>query len=150
MSLLGVLAHLTDVPEASPMLATMIGLGVGIDYALFVVTRHRELLHEGYGVHAAAAKANATATAGQAVLFAGVTVVIAICGLQVSGIPAIGIMASRPPSSWRWPCCWPSRSCRPCSAWPAPRSTSCACPALVTGETAMLSDVSAKLTERLP
>ncbi len=90
MSLLGVLAGMTDVPEVSPMIATMIGLGVGLDYALFVVTRHRELLHEGYSVHDAAAKANATA--GQAVLFAGVTVVIAICGLQVSGIPAVATM----------------------------------------------------------
>ena len=90
MALLGVLAGLTDVPEVSPMIATMIGLGVGIDYALFVVTRHRELLHEGWSVHDAAAKANATA--GQAVLFAGATVVVAISGLQVSGIPAVAIM----------------------------------------------------------
>ena len=90
MSLLGVLAGQTDVPEVSPMIATMIGLGVGLDYPLFVVTRHRELLHEGFTVHDAAAKANATA--GQAVLFAGVTVVIAICGLQVSGIPAVATM----------------------------------------------------------
>ena len=90
MSLLGILAGQTDVPEVSPMIATMIGLGVGLDYALFVVTRHRELLHEGHSVHDAAAKANATA--GQAVLFAGVTVVIAICGLQVSGIPAVATM----------------------------------------------------------
>ena len=92
------------------MIATMIGLGVGLDYALFVVTRHRELLHEGHSVHDAAAKANATA--GQAVLFAGVTVVIAICGLQVSGIPAVadhGLL--RRPSSWPSACCSPSRSC---------------------------------------
>jgi RND superfamily putative drug exporter len=90
MSLLGVLAGATDVPSVSPMIATMIGLGVGIDYALFVVTRHRELLHEGHSVPDAAGRANATA--GQAVLFAGVTVVVAICGLWVSGIPAIATM----------------------------------------------------------
>jgi RND superfamily putative drug exporter len=68
----------------------MIGLGVGIDYALFVVTRFREELHGGLSVHDAAG--TATATAGQAVLFAGMTVVIAIVGLQVSGIPAVTTM----------------------------------------------------------
>ena len=66
-------------PTTSPMLAMMIGLGVGIDYALFVVTRHRQHLHEGMRVADAAGQANATA--GQAVLFAGTTVVIAIVGL---------------------------------------------------------------------
>jgi RND superfamily putative drug exporter len=85
-----VLAGLVDVPTVSPMLATMIGLGVGIDYALFVITRHRQFLHEGWPVADAAGRANATA--GQAVLFAGMTVVVAICGLFVSGIPAIGTM----------------------------------------------------------
>ena len=90
ISLVGVLSGMTDVPEVSPMIATMIGLGVGIDYALFVVTRHRELLQDGHSVHDAAGRANATA--GQAVLFAGVTVVVAICGLQVSGVPAIATM----------------------------------------------------------
>jgi putative drug exporter of the RND superfamily len=80
----------TDVPSVSPMLATMIGLGVGIDYALFVITRHRQFLHEGWPVADAAGRANATA--GQAVLFAGTTVVIAITGLFMSGIPSIGVM----------------------------------------------------------
>ncbi len=86
----GVMAGFIDVPTVSPMLATMIGLGVGIDYALFVVTRHRQFLHEGHSVDEAAGRANATA--GQAVLFAGMTVVIAICGLWVSGIPSIAAM----------------------------------------------------------
>ena len=63
----------------------MIGLGVGIDYALFVVTRHRQHLHEGMSVADSAATANATA--GQAVLFAGTTVVIAIVGLVIAGLP---------------------------------------------------------------
>jgi RND superfamily putative drug exporter len=85
-----VMAGGVDVPTVSPMLATMIGLGVGIDYALFVVTRHRQFLHEGWSVPDAAGRANATA--GQAVLFAGATVVIAISGLFLSGIPSIGIM----------------------------------------------------------
>jgi RND superfamily putative drug exporter len=90
LGLIGVMAGLTDVPTVSPMLATMIGLGVGIDYALFVVTRHRQFLHQGHSVPDAAGRANATA--GQAVLFAGVTVVIAISGLWVAGLPSIGIM----------------------------------------------------------
>jgi putative drug exporter of the RND superfamily len=86
----GVLAGFADVPSVSPMLATMIGLGVGIDYALFVVTRHRHFLADGLTVDEAAGRANATA--GQSVLFAGATVVIAICGLWVSGIPSIAMM----------------------------------------------------------
>jgi len=85
-----VLAGFVDVPTVSPMLATMIGLGVGIDYALFIITRHRQFLHEGWSVADAAGRANATA--GQAVLFAGMTVVVAICGLFVSGIPSVGTM----------------------------------------------------------
>ncbi|HEX5614957.1 MAG TPA: MMPL family transporter, partial [Acidimicrobiia bacterium] len=86
----GILAGFTDVPETSETLGVMIGLGVGIDYALFVVTRHREELHRGLGVHDAAGTANATA--GQAVLFAGMTVVIAIVGLQLSGLPSVTMM----------------------------------------------------------
>ena len=86
----GVLAGFVDVPSVSPMLATMIGLGVGIDYALFVVARHRHFLDDGLPVTEAAGRANATA--GQSVLFAGATVVIAICGLWVSGIPAVSTM----------------------------------------------------------
>ena len=68
----------------------MIGLGVGIDYALFIVTRHRQHLHEGMQPDDAAGQA--TATAGQSVLFAGTTVVIAICGLLLAGIPPITAM----------------------------------------------------------
>jgi RND superfamily putative drug exporter len=86
----GLLAGVAHVPTASSLLASMIGLGVGIDYALFVVTRHRQHLHEGMGPVEAAAKANATA--GQSVLFAGMTVVIAIAGLVMSGIPAVATM----------------------------------------------------------
>jgi putative drug exporter of the RND superfamily len=86
----GIFAGFTSVPTTSSTLAVMIGLGVGIDYALFVVTRFREELHRGLSVHDAAG--TATATAGQAVLFAGMTVVIAILGLQVSGIPAVTTM----------------------------------------------------------
>jgi RND superfamily putative drug exporter len=90
LSMVGVLAGFTDVPSISPLLATMIGLGVGIDYALFVVSRHRGFLHEGRSVSESAALANATS--GSAVLFAGTTVVIAIAGLRIAGIPSMATM----------------------------------------------------------
>jgi RND superfamily putative drug exporter len=90
MAGVGVLAGFRSVPTVSEMLATMIGLGVGIDYALFVVTRHREQLHAGMSVAESAGRANATA--GQSVLFAGTTVVIAIFGLLLAGVPAIASM----------------------------------------------------------
>src|SRR5437763_5722153 len=86
----GVLSAVMDVPEFSLILCMMVGLGVGIDYALFVVTRHRQHLHEGMSVVDAAGTANATA--GLSVLFAGSTVVIAILGLFLAGIPAISSM----------------------------------------------------------
>ena len=79
-----------DVTSTAPMLASMIGLAVGIDYALFVVTRHRQFLAEGHEPVEAAARA--TATAGGAVLFAGGAVVIAICGLGLAGIPMVTVM----------------------------------------------------------
>ena len=86
----GVLSALMDVPEFSLILCMMIGLGVGIDYALFIVTRHRQQLHDGMSVEDSAG--TAIATAGMAVLFAGTTVVIAILGLVVAGLPAITSM----------------------------------------------------------
>ena len=73
----------------------MIGLGVGIDYSLFIVTRYRENIADGMTIEEAAGRS--VATAGQAVLFAGCTVVIAICGLAISGIPYVaklGYMAA--------------------------------------------------------
>src|SRR5262245_57730304 len=90
MAGLGIMAGFTSVPETSPVLAIMIGLGVGIDYALFVVTRFRQHIHEGMSAPDAAGRANATA--GQAVLFAGTTVVIAIVGLLLAGLPAVTTM----------------------------------------------------------
>ena len=68
----------------------MIGLGVGIDYALFIVTATARDLRAGMTVEEAAGRANATS--GAAVLFAGATVVIAICGLAIAGIPAVTVM----------------------------------------------------------
>ena len=87
--------YVVDIPSWAPDMATMIGLGVGIDYALLLVTRHREFLADGLTVTDAAGRA--VATAGQAVIFAGGTVVIAILGLAVAGVPfmtAAGIATS--------------------------------------------------------
>jgi RND superfamily putative drug exporter len=83
-------ANFLDVSSVAPVLATMIGLAVGIDYALFIVTRHRQNLAEGFSVEESAARANATA--GGAVVFAGMTVVIALAGLSVVGIPFLTVM----------------------------------------------------------
>jgi RND superfamily putative drug exporter len=87
---IGLIAGFTDLASSATILATMLGLAVGIDYALFIVTRHRQNLAEGHGVEEAAARANATA--GGAVVFAGLTVVIALAGLSVVGIPFLTAM----------------------------------------------------------
>ena len=84
------LAALTDMSTNAPTLASMVGLGVGIDYALFIVTRHRDNLAHGMSVPDAAGKA--IATAGQSVIFAGSTVLIALAGLQFSGVPDFATM----------------------------------------------------------
>ncbi len=85
ISAMSLVAYVIDVPSWAPQMASMIGLGVGIDYALFLVTRHREFLARGLTVPDAVGRA--VATAGQAVVFAGGTVVIAILGLAVAGVP---------------------------------------------------------------
>jgi len=82
--LLFLLAGLTDINTITPLLVSMIGLGVGIDYSLFIVTRFRQLLHEGLSPRDAAAEAGASA--GRAVLFAGVTVAISVTGLAFFGL----------------------------------------------------------------
>lgn len=79
--------YLVDIPAWAPQLAAMVGLGVGIDYALFLVTRHRENLALRMDVPESVGRA--LATAGQAVIFAGGTVVVAILGLLVAGIPFV-------------------------------------------------------------
>lgn len=82
--LLFILAGLTDINTITPLLVSMIGLGVGIDYSLFIVTRFRQLLHSGLSPTDAAAEAGASA--GRAVLFAGVTVAISVTGLAFFGL----------------------------------------------------------------
>lgn len=88
LALLGLLAATATFATVSPTLATMIGIGVGIDYALFLVTRHRQNLVDGQDPVTAAG--NAAATSGHAVLLSGFTVIIALSGLWVSGIGFIG------------------------------------------------------------
>jgi len=83
-------ASMTDVPGTSLLLAIMIGLAVGIDYALFVLTRYRELLGDGVDPEDAAGRS--LGTAGSAVVFAGVTVMIALSALSVVGLPFLTAM----------------------------------------------------------
>ncbi|MFJ2758100.1 MMPL family transporter [Nocardioides sp. NPDC087217] len=83
-------AAVTNISATTPTLALMIGLAVGIDYALFVIARHRSQLAHGLEVEESIARA--VATAGSAVIFAGVTVIIALCGLVVAGIPFLAVM----------------------------------------------------------
>jgi putative drug exporter of the RND superfamily len=80
-----VLARLTEIPTFAPILGSMVGLGVGIDYALFVLARHREYLAAGVEPHEAAGRA--VATAGRPVVFAGGTVVVSILGMAVANVP---------------------------------------------------------------
>lgn len=89
--LIRILGGLTEVTSFAPILASMIGIAVGIDCALFIVTRHRRHLAEGMAVDEAVARA--MATSGQAVIFAGVTVLIAILGLALVGIPLVVAVA---------------------------------------------------------
>lgn len=78
------LSHVTDVPEVAPLLGSLIGLGVGIDYALFIVTRHRKGILRGMKPEEAAV--TALNTSGRAVLFAGGTVCIALAGMLVMNL----------------------------------------------------------------
>jgi putative drug exporter of the RND superfamily len=90
LSIIRLLEHVLEVPGVASTLATMIGLGVGIDYALFIVTRHKLQLGEGMEMRESIARA--TATAGGAVVFAGFTVVIALCSLAIAGIPLVSTL----------------------------------------------------------
>jgi len=92
IALLELLTHVLVVPVFSPEMAVMIGLGVGIDYALFIVTRYRQGLVEGRPPRAAAVVS--LATAGRAVLFAGSTVVLSLLGLFLVGQPYMVGLAS--------------------------------------------------------
>ncbi|PKG22653.1 MMPL family transporter [Niallia nealsonii] len=79
-----------DIPSVSLSVASMLGLAVGIDYALFIIVRYRQQLKEGYAVRESIAIA--TGTAGSAVVFAGITVIIGLLGLSVTEIPFLTAM----------------------------------------------------------
>lgn len=92
LSLTTLLAGFIDMPDFAPSLGMMIGLGIGIDYALLIVTRFREGLARDLSVEESIALASRTA--GRSVVFAGGTVVIALTGVWLSGIPAFGAAGS--------------------------------------------------------
>ncbi|MCC2593663.1 MMPL family transporter [Tessaracoccus sp. OS52] len=90
MAIMVIFSQVSTINSTTPMLAVMLGLAVGIDYALFILSRHRDQLREGMEVEESAARA--VGTAGSAVVFAGVTVFIALLGLGVAGIPFLTVM----------------------------------------------------------
>ena len=92
MAVMLLIARLASINSTTPMLAVMLGLAVGIDYALFILSRHRNQLGE--GMTAEESTARAVGTAGSAVVFAGLTVFIALLGLGVSGIPFLTVMGA--------------------------------------------------------
>ncbi|HEY5886880.1 MAG TPA: MMPL family transporter, partial [Acidimicrobiales bacterium] len=81
------LSHVLSIPEFAPFIGVMIGLGVGIDYALLIITRYREQLHAGQDVRTSVTIA--MDTAGRSVLFAGMTVVISLLGMLAMGVPFV-------------------------------------------------------------
>ncbi|WP_104053403.1 MULTISPECIES: MMPL family transporter [unclassified Arthrobacter] len=81
-----------EMASVTPILGVMLGLAVGIDYALFIVNRHRRQLKAGYGLEESIALANGTS--GNAVVFAGATVFIALLALNITGIPFLGLMGT--------------------------------------------------------
>jgi RND superfamily putative drug exporter len=87
ISIVGLAVHLMDMPSFTGSSVAMIGIGVGIDYALFIVTRYREGLQNGLGPERATVRA--IDTAGRAVLFAGTTVIIAVLGMFTIGLAMI-------------------------------------------------------------
>ncbi|WP_036322529.1 MMPL family transporter [Microbispora sp. ATCC PTA-5024] len=87
LGVIALLGHVIDVPKSASIMATMIGLGVGIDYALFLLSRHRRLLADGVPVQDAVRRT--AASSGGAVLFAGGTVVIALSALMFTGFPML-------------------------------------------------------------
>ena len=123
LALTGLLAHAIDIATFSPTLATLIGLGVGIDYALFVVTRHRNAIIAGRDPEAACVRA--LNTSGRAVLFAGATVIVALLGLFVLGVnflngvavaSAIVVLTTMTAAVTLIPRCW---ACSACGSSPA-------------------------------
>lgn len=90
IAIIDLLSRVVLIPSIAPVLGTMLGLGVGIDYALFLVTRHRAMLVKGFEVHDAAGRTAGTSGAG--IVFAGSTLVLALAGLTLTGIPFLAWM----------------------------------------------------------
>ena len=86
------LAGVVEMVSVTPILGVMLGLAVGIDYALFIINRHWRQLRDGYAVAESIALANGTS--GNAVFFAGSTVIIALLALSMTGIPFLGLMGT--------------------------------------------------------
>lgn len=90
MTIMMLLTNLFDINSTTPLLSVMLGLAVGIDYALFILSRHRDQLREGLDPEESAGRA--VGTSGSAVVFAGLTVFIALIGLGVAQIPFLTVM----------------------------------------------------------
>ena len=90
LSAVGLLASVTTFPSVAPTVATLLGLGVAVDYGLFLTARHRDQLDRGMDVVKSASSAESTS--GAAIVIAGSTVVVAILGLYISGVPFVGAM----------------------------------------------------------
>ncbi|MFC4013524.1 MMPL family transporter [Nonomuraea purpurea] len=90
LGLIGLLGWVVDMPKQAGIMATMIGLGVGIDYALFLLSRHRKLLADGVPVVESVRRT--VASSGGAVVFAGGTVIIALSALMLAGFPLLATL----------------------------------------------------------
>lgn len=90
MALMLLLTRIFDINSTTPLLSVMLGLAVGIDYALFILSRHRDQLRDGLDPEESAGRA--VGTSGSAVVFAGLTVFIALLGLGVANIPFLTVM----------------------------------------------------------
>ncbi|WP_052423689.1 MMPL family transporter [Nonomuraea candida] len=90
LGVIGLLGWVVDMPKQAGIMATMIGLGVGIDYALFLLSRHRRLLAQ--GVPVAESVRRTVAGSGGAVVFAGGTVIIALSALLLAGFPLLATL----------------------------------------------------------
>ncbi|MEU5860777.1 MMPL family transporter [Nonomuraea sp. NPDC047529] len=90
LGVIGLLGYVVDMPKQAGIMSTMIGLGVGIDYALFLLSRHRKLLADGVPVVESVRRT--VASSGGAVVFAGGTVIIALSALMLAGFPLLSTL----------------------------------------------------------
>ncbi|RYB94178.1 MMPL family transporter [Nocardioides oleivorans] len=86
------LSGIVDFVSVTPVLGVMLGLAVGIDYSLFIINRHRRQLKQGAALHESIGLANGTS--GNAVVFAGITVIVALLALNITGIGFLGLMGT--------------------------------------------------------